>query len=443
MRKPTIWFRVFLILFILALGVGIKKGLEALKKPPQTRPREEAVLHAPAMQVRFESVRTRLIGFGTVRAARRAPIGVEVAGRIVSVNPTLQTGLTVARDEELFLIDPRAYQASLDQAEADVAALQSERARLKQQEKNDERHLEVVRRIFELAKRDYERFRKLVEEEKVEARSRFEAVEQLYRQREEQLVVLEDVLALYPIQIRQTDSRLVAARARAEQARLNLEKTRVTAPFAGRIDMENVELGQMVAPGAPLLTLVDDASLEIAVPIEGDEMARWLDLAPSAENPHWFDRLSSATAGLLTLRWTEDSDATIWNGRLDRVERFDPQTRTVTLVATDFTPASSNANGDQTRSIPLVEGMFCRVEIPGRMALNVARIPRSAVSQDETVYLVNTERLKSQPVEVVRYEGETALVSGGLKEGDVVLKTRPGNALDGVRVSITNELKEK
>lgn len=64
---------------------------------------------------------------------------------------------------------------------------------------------------------------------------------------------------------------LTQAEQRVERARLALEHTRLRAPFAGRVANLDVEVGQRVAPGQPLLTLIDDRPMKVTVDVlEGD-----------------------------------------------------------------------------------------------------------------------------------------------------------------------------
>jgi multidrug efflux pump subunit AcrA (membrane-fusion protein) len=91
------------------------------------------------------------------------------------------------------------------------------------------------------------------------------------------------------------------------------------------------------------------------------------------------------------------------------------------------------------RSLPLVEGMFCSVKIPGRTLHNVFRLPRQAVSFENTVYIAVDNRLKTIPVKVARVEGENAYVTDGLNAGDMVVTTRLIDPLENALLEITNK----
>jgi hypothetical protein len=84
-----------------------------------------------------------------------------------------------------------------------------------------------------------------------------------------------------------------------------------------------------------------------------------------------------------------------------------------------------------------VEGMFCSVKIPGRTLHNVFRLPRQAVSFENTVCLANSNRLKTVPIKVARVEGENVYIAGGLNAGDTVITTRLIDPLENALIEIT------
>ena len=89
---------------------------------------------------------------------------------------------------------------------------------------------------------------------------------------------------------------------------------------------------------------------------------------------------------------------------------------------------------------PLVDGMFCRVSIPGRSMTKVVRLPRSSVSFEGYAWAVNSEnRIERRNVEVVRNEGDFAFIARGIEEGDLVVITRLVNPLPGSKVQFSTD----
>jgi len=103
-------------------------------------------------------------------------------------------------------------------------------------------------------------------------------------------------------------------------------------------------------------------------------------------------------------------------------------------VAVRIPESKSVANGDHR--LPLVEGMFCEVAIPGRTMEQCYRIPRSAVTFEETVYVIRDGRLVTVPVDVGHEEAGFAYVTGGLEPGAEVILTRLVNPLENALVEV-------
>jgi len=199
--------------------------------------------------------------------------------------------------------------------------------------------------------------------------------------------------------------------------------------------MAQVEVGQCVAPGTPAVTLANDAVLEISVPLDSRDAGAWLEFGgvQSANDEAWF---STVTPVRCQIRWTEEPDKNQWTGTLARVERFDPMTRTVTVAVRVTGEEALSKNG----GLPLVDGMFCTVEIPGKTMRQVYRLPRWAVTFESEVYLANAEsRLERRIVEVLRSEEDEVYVSSGLDTGDLVIVTRLVSPLPNSSLEYTVE----
>jgi len=119
---------------------------------------------------------------------------------------------------------------------------------------------------------------------------------------------------------------------------------------------------------------------------------------------------------------------------LHRVVTFKQQTRTLTVAVRIH--AETAVSQDQT-TLPLVDGMFCAVKIPGKKLQKVIRLPRWAVTFDNTVYIADDEnRLKTVPVVVARSEGDNIYISEGLIRGDRVITTRLIDPLENALLEV-------
>jgi RND family efflux transporter MFP subunit len=406
------------------------KKLAALKQPPAEAVVEERPLQVVAQKVVLEDMAVVISGYGEAKSLKSVVIAPEVSGTVEAVHPQLDVGERIAKGQLLFRIDERNYRAAVAEADAAVSQWQSTILRLETQHKIDLQRLETFKRNTQLALQEYQRLKRLLDENQVGTRAGVERAEQAYNQAVDQQDQLSTSITLHPARLEEARSNLAAAKARRSLAETNLERCRVEAPFDGRLKMVDLEAGQFVSPGQPALTLVDDSLLEIEVPLNSQDASRWLQFdARKAETKGWFGQVADVPCNV---RWTEDKADHTWLGTLHRVVAFDPRSRTLT-VAVRINPADIKTGAN----FPLVEGMFCKVEIPGKTLHNAARLPHQAVSFENTVYLAVDNRLTTAPVVVARSDDQYTYVQAGLAAGDIVITTRLVDPLENALLKIS------
>jgi membrane fusion protein (multidrug efflux system) len=173
------------------------------------------------------------------------PILPKVGGYVLEVRT--DENRSVKAGDTLVVLDDRDYKARLGQAEADLAvalAGVSNRARVGQAEAQ----VEQAQANAEKAHADLERIKPLAEKDIVPKQA-LDAAEAMARSADAALAAAQAALL-------GADARVAAARAARDQAALNLSYTRITAPAEGVVSKKSVELGQLVQPGQPLMSLV-------------------------------------------------------------------------------------------------------------------------------------------------------------------------------------------
>ena len=431
--KISQWGPALLGILVLAVSGALMGGLLTFKREPAEAiaSQDEKPVHVEVQTVQPLDVPVHISGYGQVKALRTLSIVSEVSGRIVSVHPALVAGGRIGEGEVLFEIDPRPYAAHVADAEAQIQRQESALLRLKTEQEHAAADLKDLARKAELAANAHARARTL-HEQGIGSQASVDESEQALVSARNAHDQLERDLALYPIRIGEAQSDLLSAGARLKLAQVDLEHTKVTAPFPARVKEEQVELGAIVGAGSAMAVLADDSVLEIAVPLNSRDARKWLKFEARGDTPAdaWFGDLAPVPC---TIRWTEGEAGQYWEGTLDRVERYDESSRTLTVVV--------RIAGMQRQSpadhFPLVEGMFCSVRIPGRDMKGVFRLPPHAVSFEDTVLVADGDRLKTVPVSVARIEEDFTYVAGGLSAGDRVVTTRLVNPLDRTLLSVT------
>jgi membrane fusion protein, multidrug efflux system len=206
------------------------------------------------------------------------PVLAKVSGYVQKV--TVQDNSQVAADSLLVLIDPSEYQVRLAQAEADLAAAQAtagtgsstgqaeaQVATASGQHAALGAQIEAARVNAQRAHADLERYRQLASQQII-SRLQLDAAQAAAQTADANVNALERQSAAAGASVtnaqagvRLAEARLLAARAARDNAQLQLLYTHVQAPAPGIVSRKQVEVGQLVQAGQPLLTMVADTGV--------------------------------------------------------------------------------------------------------------------------------------------------------------------------------------
>ena len=258
-----------------------------------------------------------------------------------------------------------------------------------------------------------------------------EQVEALEIEKSEASLAADGLFPLREAQVASAEARVRSARADLAQAEVELKRTKIKAPFDGRVLFTQVDLGQNISKGQMLGRLYSTSISEIRLPLT-DRQLSFLDL-PFGARP-----TDESLDTPVTLRATVGGNRAEWHGQLHRMEgAVDPDNRVWYAVARVEDPYGLQ-HPEQTT--PLAVGLFVTAEIKGRSVDDVYRLPRSALRNDTNVLIVDADnRLRSRVVNVLRTDFKSVLISDGLTAGDRVCISPVEAFIDGLLVEIVSE----
>jgi RND family efflux transporter MFP subunit len=391
------WITPFLIIalatLLAAILVGMKPDPEVIT--PETKP-----LLVDVLQVSPTSLEISVQAQGVVRPSSQTSLVSEVSGRVMAVSDNFAAGGFFRSGDVLLRLDDRDYQARLKQAQALVAQARSGLAQ--------------------------ERGRVAVAEHDWQRRERRNSVGEEARR-----------LALREPQLLEAQAQLESALASLDQARLDLERTVLIAPYDGLVESQQVDIGQYVTAGMSLgsILAVGDAEIRLAIP---ESKLGYLSL-PDAH------RHSQGERPKVEISHSLDGVTRTWAAALVRTEGvLDERSRSLFVVAGLQDPYGIYGDAAAEEFAPLRFGMFVDARIEGRRVDGVVSLPRTIIRPGNRVWIVDdNDRLQERELTLLRTDGAEILVTDGLEDGDRVCVTSVGPVLPNTPVSISSVVRQE
>ena len=429
------WLKRLLILPPLAAGIAVLAWQMQGREAPQQLPPAEIARPVRVLTVEPVAFVPRAVGYGPVQPGTVWNAVAQVSGNLVERHPDLETGELFDAGTVLLRIDPADYQLAVAQIEARIASARAELAELAVREANVRESLEIEQRALALAKTDLERKRTLRERGNVSQTTVDEAERQVLNQ-SQRVQDLENQLNLIPAQRQVLEASLAVNEAQLEDARLDLERTRVTLPFDARIAEVNVEENQFVNVGEVLAVAdsIDVAEVAAQVPIEQMQRIVPRDIEPAELSAAELGRLPERMGMDAVVRLRTGAVEGTWDAEVDRISpSIDPQTRTIGVYATVDEPYRKAVPG---RRPPLIKNMYVQVELfgqPRRGSLVIPRVALHRTPEGPRVYVADAEdRLAIREVEAGPEQGDLVVIEEGLEPGARVVVTDLVPAIGGM-----------
>ena len=358
-RTPILLLPLLLVPFAACSGTRAEPGAEA--------PRGVAVRTAV---VDRRDLPEDVVLTGTLKPRAQVQVVAEVQARLLRV--LKDEGARVAKGELLALLDETDYRLANDRARAALAVAEANRAH---------------------AQAEKERADSLLKTGGITDRDHLSA----------------------QVALQVGEASLAQAKAEAAIAAQQLARTQVTAPFAGRVARRIPDPGAMLAPGAPLFTLVDDAVLEYEAPVASRDFAKVKVGAP-------VELAIDALAGARV------------SGRIARVEPLiDERSRSFQAVVE--VPGRAD----------LVGGLFARARVRVGQVNGAIVVPPAALVRDGSdpskadVFVVRSGKAEKLTVSLGVEAPDGVQATSGLAQGDQVVLDPPTSLSSGAPVEVRNE----
>jgi len=392
---PTGWrpkiIRILIPLIILGTGIGAGSYLK--NSGPKTRKRPPA---KPVPVVRVEilqpsSYQVIIPAMGTVIPAHEMVLKSRVAGEIVEVHPEFTEGGLLIKDMKLLQIDPEDYQLNLSQKQSAVT--------------------------------DAEYALKLELGHQTVARREWELLNGTKPQQDEELE-----LALRKPHLDKARADLAAAKADLKKAALELERTRIMAPFNAMVRSKSVDLGSQATPLEPLAELVGTDAYRIRVSVPVDRL-EWIQIPARAGDPGCKARIFYGQG--------HECDGTV----IRLMGDLSDEGRMARILLEVVDPLGLNTSArDRT---PLLIGEYVRVKIQGRKLDDVFQIARSALRDNSSVWIAGkNQTLEIRKVSPIWRDADIVLLQNGLTPGEQLIVSDLPAPAAGIKLRVDGSQSE-
>ncbi len=372
------------ILSVAAAAITVIFSTEPAAERSSARKQTAMLVEVSALE--SGAFRPTLTAMGTVRPEREIMLSPRVGGEIVALSKSFTPGGFVEQGEVLLQIDPADYEAALLQRSSEL------------RQASADLELELGRQ--ELARNDYEELKGTISSDY-------------------------ETLVLRAPQLNAARARVEAAQAAVRRAELDLERTRIRAPFAAHILSREANIGSQVSPGEPLGRLVGIQSywVEATVPVA---QLRWIEFPTGTE--------ASGSSAQVRNR-------AAWPAKVFReaqvqqlIGALEEQTRLARVLLTVADPLAHEPGS--AGQPPLMVGSYVEARIEGKPIENVIRMNRDFLRQNDTVWVNEGGVLRIRQVEVVFSDEAFVYIGSGLEENDQVVTTNLSSVFDGAALRL-------
>ncbi len=395
MPKPLKYKKILLPIFMVIITMILI--ILIVKNPPanhRVAPSKAAQMTVRTSIITPQTYQVIIDSFGTVRPRTQSVLFAQVSGQITQVSKQFRAGGFFEQGDILVQLDDRDHLAEVKIAQASLMSakqhLQEEGARVKQ------------------AQADWQRLGN---------------------------GKTPNALVLRQPQYEAAKAQVLSAEAQLDKAKLSLERTKIVAPYAGRILKKHVDIGQVISSNTQLADIFAVDYVEIRLPIKNKDLAL-MKLPEEYRNAETHNKAMHSNVVISSDLMGEQ----IWQGKIVRTESaIDDMSQQLYVVAQVIRPYDSQYN--QAGQIKI--GQYVTAKITGKQVTNAIVIPSSAIYQGSYVYIVENDLLMRKDISLGWQNGFEAMVISGLKSGDELVLTSLGQVSSGTPVTVAGKLSKQ
>lgn len=370
-----------------------------VKNPPEShraKPSKAPQMTVATTTLMPETYQVIVESFGTVKPRTQSVLFSQVSGQINHVSKQFRAGGFFEQGDILIKLDDRDHRAEVKIAQASLMSakqnLQEEGARVRQ------------------AEADWQRLGN---------------------------GKAPNALVLRQPQFEAAKAQVLSAEAQLDKVKLSLERTKIVAPYAGRILKKHVDIGQVISSNTQLADIFAVDYVEIRLPIKNKDLPL-MKLPEEYRNAHEQSEADTSGKSMISnvVISSDLMGEQVWQGKIVRTESaIDEASQQLYVVAQIIRPY----DGEYNQGAQIKMGQYVTAKITGREVENALVIPSSAIYQGSYVYTVESGLLMRKEIKLGWQNGTESIVVEGLTSGDELVLTSLGQVSSGTPVAIAGK----
>lgn len=365
-----------IVVALLALGFFGMTWLSSMKELPEEKPPKKVVNYVKVEPVSYNDIDTEINVYGRVGSSQPIDLIAEVAGKLTPGSIRLRPGSSFTKGDLICKIYDADYRLNVQSRKSEFLTLLANT-------------LPDIKFDFP---ESYDQWK-----------AYFDSIE------------INENLPQYPAARSEKERIFLASKSLLREyfsiksLEENLKKYYIYAPYNGSVVTVNREIGSVVNPGSSIGRIIKTDDLELEIPVEVEDI-EWVELGTEVD------------------LYSENGQFQ-YEGRVARIGNVvNPSTQSVQVFVA-IRPV---------RGQPLYDGMYLNAVIDGKTVMEAMSVPRSILSSDNTVFVVeNDSLLQQRNVNLLKIAEDSAIING-LNEGARLVVEAPSNASNDMVVKVVN-----
>ncbi len=384
-RKKT--FTIIVCILILVVGFSAMKLFIKLKKEPVRKAVTNPGILVESFPAKKINTQVNIKVTGTVEAGNSIGIVPQVRGKIIQRAQLFERGGFFKKDDLFFKIDPSDYILASEISGAHVARAEND--------------LLVMKGKAQVAIKEWE-------------------IAQTFNQTK-----AASPLVMYEPQLKKARAALTSAKAEYKKRLLDIERTKIKAPFNCIVKSETIEPGKFVSTGAGVAVIAGTDNFDVVVPVPLSELP-FINIPAAGKNK------KGSKATIILKEGITDYE---WNSYILRyLGDVDPAGRMARILLR--VPDPYNLTGRHGEDmLQLSEGMFVTALIEGKTLHDVFSIPPKVLRGNNTIWIITPENtLDIRKITIIRREKLRILIKGKINNNEHIILTNISGAAQGMKL---------